>query len=74
MSPALEQAHLEAQFLEGQPLVFQKLRLQYALDIKTDAANQVYLIQCYGDSEAAALVQRIKGCLNVRRGWGIKVI
>jgi hypothetical protein len=61
-------------FLERQPLVFEKLRLQYALDIETDAANQVYRIQCHGDFEAAALVDRIKGRLNVRRGWRVEVV
>jgi hypothetical protein len=61
-------------FLERQPLVFEKLRLQYALDVETDIAQKVYLIQCHGDSEAAALVDRIKGQLNVRRGWGVEVI
>ena len=74
MSLTLEQAQHEAMFLERQPLVFEKLRLQYALDIETDAANQVYRIQCHGDFEAAALVDRIKGRLNVRRGWRVEVV
>lgn len=73
MSLSLEQAHEEARFLERQPQVFEKLRLQYALDIETDTVSHVYLIHCHGDSEAAALVQRIKGSLNVRRGWGVEV-
>jgi hypothetical protein len=73
MSPALEQAHDEARFLERQPPVFQKLRLQFALDVETDTADQVYRIQCHGDAEAAALVEGIKCLLYVRRGWGVEV-
>jgi hypothetical protein len=74
MSLTLEQAQHEAMFLERQPLVFEKLRIQYALDVETDTAQKVYLIQCHGDFEAAALVARIKGSLNVRRGWRVEVI
>jgi hypothetical protein len=74
MLPALDQAHHEAQFLEQQPLVFEKLRLQYALDIETDTDSQVYRIQCHGDIVAATLVERIKGRLSVTGGWRIEVI
>lgn len=74
MLPSLKQAHEEARFLERQPLIFEKLRLQYALDIETDTVSQVYRIQCHGNVVAATLVERIKGRLSVTRGWRVEVI
>lgn len=74
MLPSLKQAHEEAEFLGRQPRVFEKLRLQYALDIETDTDSQVYRIQCHGDIVAATLVERIKSRLSVTRGWRVEVI
>jgi hypothetical protein len=49
------------------------LRLQYSLEVEAYLESQTLRINCYGDRDAAVLVQGIKQQLVVPDNWSVEI-
>jgi hypothetical protein len=69
---ALTQAGYETKFLEQQPEGCQLLWRQFGIVISIDTDRMVFKIDC-GDPGVVALVEPIKGSLNVPSRWRLDI-